>query len=65
MVVKDSYANCFVPFLVNHYEDIIVLDTRYYMSGVSNYMKNNPVSDVLILYNLNTLDEDTGIRGIY
>ena len=65
LVVKDSYANCFVPFLVNHYEDIIVLDTRYYMSGVSNYMKNNPVSDVLILYNLNTLDEDTGIRGIY
>ncbi len=65
LVVKDSYANCFVPFLVNHYENIVVLDTRYYMTGVSQYIKNNPVSDVLILYNLNTLDEDTGTRGIY
>lgn len=28
VVVKDSYANCFVPFLAPHYERIVVIDPR-------------------------------------
>lgn len=65
IVVKDSYANCFIPFLVNHYEKIIVLDTRYYKFGVSSLVKSEEADEVLFLFNLNTLDTDLAIKGIY
>lgn len=66
VLVKDSYANSMVPFLVHHYEKIYVFDTRYYKQGVSAFIKEHPeVTDVLLLYNMNTLDNDLGIRGVY
>ena len=66
VLIKDSYANSLVPFLTHHYKKIYVFDTRYYKEGPSSFIKEHPgVTDVLLLYNLNTLDTDSGIRGIY
>ena len=66
VLIKDSYANSMVPFLVRHYKKIYVFDTRYYKQGVSEFIKEQPgVTDVLLLYNMNTLDSDPGIRGVY
>ena len=65
-LIKDSYANSMVPFLAHHYKKIYVFDTRYYKQGPSAFIKEHPgITDVLILYNMNTLDSDLGIRGIY
>lgn len=66
MLIKDSYANSMVPFLVHHYKKIYVFDTRYYRDGPSSFLSDHPgITDVLLLYNMNTLDGDTGIRGIF
>lgn len=66
MLIKDSYANSIVPFLAHHYRKIYVLDTRYYRDGPSFFLSGHEtITDILLLYNLNTLDGDTGIRGIY
>ena len=66
VLIKDSYANCMVPFLMNHYQKIYVVDPRYYKSSVSSFInENTEVTDVLVLYNMNTIDEDLGIGGIY
>ena len=35
LVIKDSFANCFVPFLAPYYREIVVVDPRYY-SGDDN-----------------------------
>lgn len=65
-VVKDSYANCMIPFLINHYRTIYVFDTRYYTDGVTDFIAAHPdIDTVLLLYNLGTMDSDTGIGGIY
>lgn len=64
-VAKDSYANSLIPFLVNHYSKIYVFDTRSYRGSVSEFINSNHVDDVLILYNVNTIDKDTGINAIY
>ena len=65
-VIKDSYANCFVPFLLAHYRTVYVFDTRYYKGGPSSFInEHEDIKDVLILYNMNTLDNDAGIGGIY
>lgn len=66
VVIKDSYANCLVPFLVNHYRKVYVFDTRYYKGGPSSFInENRGITDVLLLYNMNTLDADLGVGGIY
>ena len=66
VLVKDSYANSIVPFLVNHYKKIYVFDTRYYRFGPASFINQHPeVTDVLVLYNMNTIDTDLGIGGIF
>lgn len=66
LLIKDSYANSMAAFLARHYRRIYVLDTRYYKEGPSDFLtEHKDVKDVLILYNMNTIDTDSGIRGIY
>lgn len=66
VVIKDSYANCFVPFLTEYYRKIYVVDTRYYKTSVSKMINElESVTQVLILYNMNTIDTDLGVGGIY
>ncbi len=65
-LIKDSYANSIVPFLAHHYRKIYVFDTRYYRDGPSSFIKGlDGDIDVVLLYNMNTLDTDSGIRGVY
>lgn len=60
VVLKDSFANSLIPFLINHYEKIIVIDTRYFNSSISDFIKDNEVNEVLFLYNTqNFLQEKT------
>lgn len=61
LIIKDSFANSFIPLLANHYKKIHVIDLRYYMLPISSYVQENNIKDVLLLYNINTLDTDTGI----
>ena len=66
VLIKDSYANSMVPFLVHHYQKIYVFDTRYYRFGPSSFINEHPeVTDVLLLYNMNTIDSDLGVGGIF
>ena len=63
-VVKDSYANCLVPFLAEHFETIYVFDPRFYRGKISDFINENGVTDVLFLYNMYTIDSDAGINKI-
>lgn len=65
VIIKDSYANSFVPFIVNHFKKVHIIDPRFYGEDISEYIKNNKnIKDALILYNMNTIDEDIGILTI-
>ncbi len=64
MVIKDSYANCFIPFLIPYYKEIIIIDPRYYYGNISDKITSEGVTDVLLLYNANTFFEDNSISGV-
>ena len=64
LIIKDSYANSIIPFLVNHYKNIIIIDPRYYKSSIIDYVKENNIKNILFLYNMNTIDTDAGIYTI-
>ena len=66
VVVKDSYANCMVPFLANHYKKIYVIDPRNYNDVISDFVNaHEKVTDVFVLYNVSTLDTDVGVKNIF
>ncbi|MCM1538755.1 MAG: DHHW family protein [bacterium] len=63
LVIKDSYANCFVPYLTGIYDEITVIDPRYYNGSLRALEEEYSYTDVLILYNLpNFLTETTVYR---
>ena len=59
LIAKDSYANCFIPFLTAHFEEIHVLDLRYLNFSVKNYALQNGIEEVLLLYNVQSFAADT------
>ena len=61
LILKNSYANSFIPFIVNEYKKIYVIDLRYYNKKVSDYLVDKNVNDILVLYNLNNLYSDTSL----
>lgn len=63
LVLKDSYANCLIPFLPMGYQKIVIVDPRYYTGNLEVLMGAEGVNEVLILYNAETLAEDTALRG--
>ena len=64
LIIKNSYANSFIPFLTSHFGKIYVIDLRYYNESVSDFVKENNIQNILILYNLNNLYDDMSIIKI-
>lgn len=63
LLIKDSYANAFVQFLLPYYDAIYMVDPRYYNDDIDLLINNNAVTDILILYNCNTFAEDNSIAA--
>ena len=64
LIFKDSYANCFVQFLTPYFDKIILVDPRYYYEDISILMKQNQITDVLFLYNLDTFLSDNSLADV-
>ncbi len=62
LVLKDSYANCFIPFLTRDYGKIIVVDPRYFTGDLEVLMAAEGINETLILYNATTLAADQALR---
>ncbi len=58
LIFKDSYANCLIPYLTANYEEIVVVDLRYYNDSVKKLMDDYSDSDVCMLFNFSHLNED-------
>lgn len=63
-IFKDSYANSIIPFLITHFENIHIIDLRYYSKDIIEYLQKNTITDVLFLYNTSTFMTDTSIEKV-
>lgn len=61
LVVKDSYANSFIPYLTANYEKIGVVDFRNFKYGLDSTIEREGYDEVLILYNFQTFIADTDL----
>ena len=64
LLFKDSYANCLVQFLWPYFEEIIMIDPRYYYDNADDLMRQEGVTDVLFLYNADTFGTDTSLYAV-
>ena len=62
LILKDSFANAFIPFLIQDYQTIHVIDPRYYNGEIDQYIADNAINECLILYNLKNFCEDKNIE---
>ena len=61
LVIKDSFAHSLVPFLADHFSEIIMVDLRYYTASVSELIENEGIDRVLVLYSIDNLATDTNL----
>ena len=64
LVIKDSYAHCFVPFMLEEFSQIDMLDIRYYNQKLSELIAAEGYTDLLFLYNASGFAEDTSINRL-
>ena len=51
IIIKESYGNAFVPFLVDHYQYVYVVDYRYYTGDVAKVAAKHTNTDIIFLNN--------------
>lgn len=75
LLVKDSYANCMVPFLALHFEEIYITDLRYSHGKLvlppgpgqeregEGFGKDgiNGITDIMFLYNIQSFSTDRNL----
>ena len=57
-ILKDSYANCLIPYLVMNYDNITVIDLRYFGGSVADELAEDKDADVLLMYNWTFVNDD-------
>ncbi len=65
LLVKDSFANCFAPFLLESFDEIVMVDCRYIKRSVGDVITDNEgITDVLVLYNTERFLQETSLRPL-
>jgi len=60
-IIRDSYADCFVPFLLQDYSQIDLLDLRYFKDSVSSYIRDGGFDSVLVMYSVANFSADNNL----
>lgn len=65
LVIKDSYAQCFVPFLTQHFSDITMVDLRSVSPfEVESTLNADDYDQILVLYNYSGFVNDTNLKKL-
>ena len=54
LVIKDSFGNAFIPFLIPHYKTIHIIDPRYYDVTLSEFSDKKQIDDIIFISNIST-----------
>ena len=59
LIVKDSFSHCFTTFLAENYEEIVLIDLRYYKRGATKIINDYDITETLFLYGAENLATGT------
>ena len=52
LVIRDSYADSLAPFLALHFEEVHLLDPRYYRYSAAKYAEDNGLDAIAVVYSV-------------
>ncbi|MBR5271979.1 MAG: hypothetical protein IKU25_01080 [Clostridia bacterium] len=52
IIFKESYGNAFAPYMLDYYEEVIVIDIRYTTDSVESIINEYGITDALIINNV-------------
>lgn len=61
LVIRDSYSNSLGCFLAESYEEVVLIDLRYYRQPVSQLAAQETFDDILVCYSIGNFLTDTNL----
>ena len=58
LVIRDSYSDCLAPFLAERFSEVHLYDLRYNRLSSLDYIRENEIDAVLVLYSFDTFTSD-------
>ena len=58
VLVKESFGNCFAPFLVDHYQYVYIIDYRYFGGDLTSFVTEKGAESVIFLNNITATSAD-------
>lgn len=58
-IIKDSYGSSLAPYFTENYDEIHVIDARYFDSSLTGYCYNHSITDVLFINGVNNANTDS------
>lgn len=69
LVIKDSFGNAFVPFLLPHYQEIYVVDSRFYSisttgKNIKEFIADNKIDEVVFVTYMEDVNWQKFMNGV-
>ena len=64
LIIKDSYANCIAPVYAAGFEKTYIIDLRFFNMDVDDFIKENGVTDIVVIYNADSFATDKYVKRI-
>ena len=61
LVIRDSYSDSLAPFLAEEFQEVHLFDLRYNNMSLKQYVADNEIDQVLVLYSANNFNTDTNL----
>ena len=61
LILRDSYTDSLIPFLLDDFSEIHVVDLRYYRMSIADYIAEHDFDNVLVAYSVSTFATDTNL----
>lgn len=61
LIIRDSYADVFAPYLTGAYSEVHLFDARYYRTSILDYVTEHEIDQVLVLYSLKNFATDVNL----
>ncbi len=61
LIIKDSYGNTFSQFACEDFEEVYVIDPRFFRGDIRDYIEENEITEVLVLYGIQNFAQDVAL----
>lgn len=64
LLIRDSYADSLVPFLIPYFSEIHMFDARYFKQSLSTYVNSQNIDHAVMLFSLKNFLTDTNLTMV-